>query len=263
MIKLIATDCDGTIVKDGTLQINPEYYDVVHRLVQKGIYFVVCSGRQYTSEAKLFAPIKNELFYISDGGTVVRTPDKILKMYPLEEEIWKGMYETVQTMPQCDCFVAMPDYCLAEDAGSTMFHWLKDSYGFDIRESQNLSKISNKDVIKFSVYHKNACEEMCAPVFTPTWENKAKLVCAGKEWVDCSARDAGKGTAIAWLQNYLGIKPEETMAFGDNINDIEMLQNAGESYAVSNAREEVRAAAHKTCAPYWEYGVLEVLKSLL
>ena len=58
MIKLIATDVDGTLVKDGTLLIDPEYMTVVSRLVDQGIYFVVCSGRQFSSEQKLFAPIK-------------------------------------------------------------------------------------------------------------------------------------------------------------------------------------------------------------
>ena len=57
--------------------------------------------------------------------------------------------------------------------------------------------------------------------------------------------------------------PEETCTFGDNLNDIEMLQNAGESYAVSNARAEVIASAKHTCPPYWENGVLQVLKTFL
>lgn len=37
MIKLIATDVDGTLVKDGTMQIDPEYMTVIKELVQKGI----------------------------------------------------------------------------------------------------------------------------------------------------------------------------------------------------------------------------------
>ena len=53
MIKLIATDVDGTLVKDGTLLIDPEYMTVVSRLVDQGIHFVVCSGRQFSSEQKL------------------------------------------------------------------------------------------------------------------------------------------------------------------------------------------------------------------
>lgn len=61
MIKLIATDVDGTLVKDGTMQIDPEYMTVIKELVQKGIIFAVCSGRQFISERKLFAPIKDQL----------------------------------------------------------------------------------------------------------------------------------------------------------------------------------------------------------
>ncbi len=77
MIKLIATDIDGTLVKDGSLLIDPEYMSVIDRLIdKKGIIFVVCSGRQFSSEFKLFAPIKHKLLYITDGGTVVRTQRK-------------------------------------------------------------------------------------------------------------------------------------------------------------------------------------------
>ena len=54
MIKLIATDVDGTLVKDGTMTINPEYMTVIRKLTEMGITFVVCSGRQYDSERKLF-----------------------------------------------------------------------------------------------------------------------------------------------------------------------------------------------------------------
>ena len=142
MIKLIATDVDGTLVKDGTLLIDPEYMTVVSRLVDQGIHFVVCSGRQFSSEQKLFAPIKDRLLYISDGGTVVRTPEKILKTYPMETALWKSMCRMVHDeLPSCDCFAATPDYCLAEDAGSRMFHWLRDSYGFDVREVPDLAKV--------------------------------------------------------------------------------------------------------------------------
>ena len=48
MIKLVVSDVDGTLVKDGTLEINPEYMDVIKKLRKKEIYFAVCSGRQYS-----------------------------------------------------------------------------------------------------------------------------------------------------------------------------------------------------------------------
>ena len=144
-----------------------------------------------------------------------------------------------------------------------MFRWLRDSYKCDIREIPDVTKLDGKQVTKFSVYHTERCEEMCEPLFTPAWKDKVVMAAAGKEWMDCTPLGADKSTAVEFLQAYLGILPEETCAFGDNINDIAMLEKAGMSYAVGNAREEVQAAAKEVCPPYWEDGVLQVLKKML
>ncbi len=264
MIRLIATDIDGTLVKDGTLLIDPEYMSVIDRLIDKGIIFVVCSGRQFSSEKKLFAPIKHKLLYITDGGTVVRTPDKILKTYPMKPELWKNMCKMVRDeLPSCDYFAATPDLCYAEDGGSPIFHRLRDSYGFEMREVDDIIKLSGEDIIKFTIYHPNKCEELCAPVFIPAWKDVSHIAPAGKEWVDCNTLGVSKWTAISYLMDKLDLQPDEVCCFGDNLNDIEMLKNAGTSYAVANARSEVISAAKHTCAPYWENGVLQVLKSFL
>ena len=264
MIKLIASDIDGTLVKDGTLVIDPEYMDVIGKLIDKRIIFVACSGRQYRSERKLFAPIADRLLYISDGGTVVRTPKEVLKVDMMSDELWKGMSAMVRdSMPACDYFVSTPDYYFAEDGGSRMFHWLRDSYGYDIREVPDPFSLEDQQVIKFSVYHPDACEEMCKPLFTPAWKDKITLAAAGKEWMDATLQGSGKASALAFLQEYLGIAPDETCTFGDNIIVIEMLREAGFSYTVSNSRPEVQAAAKDTCPPYWENGVLQVLKTFL
>lgn len=264
MIKLIATDIDGTLVKDGTLQIDAEYMTVIDKLIRKGIHVVVCSGRQFVSEKKLFFPIRDELLYITDGGTVVRTPNEILQVSTMPEEVWKGMCRMVhENLPDCDSYISTSDMGYAENENSQMFRWLRDSYGYDICAVKDLIACSPADVIKFTVYHPSACEEKCAPVFTPAWKDQALLASSGREWIDCNPLGVSKWTALSYLQNYLGILPEETCTFGDNLNDIEMLEKAGLSFAVSNSREEVCNAAKELCPPYWENGVLQVLKRFL
>ena len=69
-----------------------------------------------------------------------------------------------------------------------------------------------------------------------------------------------KWTALSALMEHLGVAPDEVCTFGDNFNDIEMLKSAEMSFAVSNARQEVIDSAKETCAPYWENGVLQILK---
>ena len=49
MIKLIASDLDGTLLKEGTMDINPEIYDIIRKLKAKGIVFAAVSGREYRS----------------------------------------------------------------------------------------------------------------------------------------------------------------------------------------------------------------------
>ena len=50
MIKLIASDLDGTLLKEGTMDINPEIYDIIRKLKAKGIVFAAVSGREYDAE---------------------------------------------------------------------------------------------------------------------------------------------------------------------------------------------------------------------
>ncbi len=68
MIKLIASDVDGTLVEDGTFRLNPEYYDVIKELDRRGILFVAASGRQYSSMKRLFSPVLNHMDFISESA---------------------------------------------------------------------------------------------------------------------------------------------------------------------------------------------------
>ena len=61
MIKLIASDLDGTLLQDGTQELTPRAISLIHSLTQKGIHFVAASGRQYTNERIVFDKIKDEI----------------------------------------------------------------------------------------------------------------------------------------------------------------------------------------------------------
>lgn len=262
MTKLVITDVDGTLVKDGTLDINPEYFTVMEQLIDKGIRVVIASGRPYASIRRLFEPIWDKLMYVTDGGAVIRNPKQILKSFSLDTEIWMGAFEDAQKLKDTDYFIATPEECFAQDHTTEMFHWLVNSYGFGLTE-KSFYELKDYDVIKFSVYHKEDCEGICRAEYTPKWSQKANITVAGKEWVDCIHKDATKGNALKWLLDYWKIPKEETIAFGDNLNDIDMLMAAGNSYAAGNARAEVKAAARHVAGAYYEDGVLTVLKKIL
>ena len=89
-----------------------------------------------------------------------------------------------------------------------------------------------------------------------------KMTISGDMWLDCMAPGINKGEAVRTLQESLGISPEETMVFGDQMNDIEMLGRAYYSFAVGNAREEVKRAARFEADTNRNNGVLKILQLL-
>jgi Cof subfamily protein (haloacid dehalogenase superfamily) len=72
-----------------------------------------------------------------------------------------------------------------------------------------------------------------------------------------------KGAGLDFLAEHVGFTKEQTIAFGDGENDIELVEWAGYGIAVANAHERVRAVADWVCPPAAEEGVAQVLEAVL
>lgn len=265
MIRLVVTDVDGTLVEDGgsVQSFNPKYYDVIKRLGEKGIKFVVCSGRQRVSVEKLFEPVKDMIYFAVDGGSLVFYQGECIYSKIIPWEICHEIIEDARQIPQCDIMVCgvKRDYATSED--SELYRWMVNAYGFDMEAVGDLQTNISDDIVKISLYHHNMVEQLTDPWFRPRWEKRIRLNLAGIQWLDCVPMSSGKGSAVEFIQNRLGVSREETMAFGDNQNDIDMLKMAGKSFAVENAREELKCVAGGICGSYREDGVLRELIKLI
>jgi Cof subfamily protein (haloacid dehalogenase superfamily) len=82
-------------------------------------------------------------------------------------------------------------------------------------------------------------------------------------FLEFASPDVTKGSGLAFLAEHLGFGPEETVAFGDGENDVELLQWAGYAVAVANAHERVLAVADLVCPSVEEEGVAQVLEAFL
>ena len=78
MIKLIASDLDGTLLHNGAQKLTPRAIELIHELTQKGIHFVAASGRQYDNERRLFSEIKDEISYIGENGSICIHQGKVI-----------------------------------------------------------------------------------------------------------------------------------------------------------------------------------------
>lgn len=263
MVKLIASDIDGTLVPDGSDRINPEIFKVIRELKRQGIYFVAASGRQWKSIEKLFTPVKDEIFYIGENGAYVGARGRELFTVPMENEDVRALVRDIRTLPECDMMLSGKDVIYIESKDQTFIDYLILGYHNEVEQVDDLLKVE-ETILKVSVYHKGYDAYGAAGgLIVPKWGSRLKVVTAGREWLDIMQPQVNKGVALREIQESLGITPAETMAFGDNLNDMELLARAEYSYAIGNAREEIKAAANYIADTNINDGVLKVLRTLL
>ncbi len=81
-------------------------------------------------------------------------------------------------------------------------------------------------------------------------------------WLDINPEGVSKGSALEQLRRQLGVQPGDTVAVGDQRNDLEMLRWAARGVAMGNAPDEVKAAADEVTGDVLEDGLADVLDSL-
>lgn len=266
MIKLICTDIDGTLVPDGTNKINPELFEVIRQLKKKGIMFVAASGRQYASMRDLFSPVSQDMIFISEGGNLVTCREEIMAMSRMDPDIVKELITEIEAIEGCDALLSEPMVSYAKKSSKELCELMIEGYHYSLEIVDDLSNVVTDGIIKVALFQRDRrADEVLGQKMNPKWKNheKVELVCAGKEWIDCINRGSNKGTAIAQIQKIMRIEPSETMVFGDNLNDLHMLKRAEYSFAVGNARDEVKEAARFVADTNVNDGVLKEIKKLL
>lgn len=263
MIRLIASDIDGTLVPDGTDKIDPRMFDLILRMKKAGIAFAAASGRQYLSIRKLFKPVMDDIYYITESGSVLRDRSKVYYQNIIDPRQLFDMIDDIRRIDRADIMLCSAERAYCEDA-SEMYIWMRDSYKYDIRAIGDFRDNLHDDIVKISIYDPDEkAEEKVNEWFAPKWGETFKIVAAGTMWQDITAPGSTKGGAIKRLQSELGISREVTMAFGDNLNDLDMLDAAEESYAIGSARPEVREAAKHVADTLQNQGAVKAIEQYL
>lgn len=259
MIKLIATDIDGTLIQDSTPDLYPEIEAEIIRLTDQGILFACASGRQYASIRNVFARVADRIIYISENGAHIRYKDEDLGLTVMRRDCAEELIKELRGLPDCEMTVSTPFGSLLETRNQEFLHMME--YGYH-NKFQLVKDVLAQDlpILKVAVYHKNSIRRLGESILIPKWKERLKCCVAGEEWVDFMDLSVDKGNALRTVQRHFGILPEETMAFGDNTNDIGLMEAAQESFAVENARPEVKAAAKHICPSWKEKGVWQIVR---
>ncbi len=257
--KAMLVDIDGTLVVPGEPQIRPEVAKAVAQLQEKGVLVIVATGRaQFAAGKDTLAGLRPDYGIYSNGACVKDKKGKTI----FEDRLTpQNMYTLV-------------DFC--EDFNYPLAFCYEDGYYayIEYEEMQNCyyEITGHPEHIKDGEDQDRHLESMPYTAFALVPPEQVKEYykkypglkfvpyCDGKYDVFKPSNTKADGAKVLFEQ--LGINSKEVLAVGDGMNDIEMFELAGVSYAMGNAHQEVKQVADHIAPDVKQNGVLEVIQQV-
>lgn len=252
MIKMILTDLDHTLLKtDGT--ISERTLETLKKCREKGCILVIATAR-YWIGAERYIELLTPDYEITTDGTLIHSGDECIYSCCFTAEETNGIVKAL--------LEAAPDTEITVAQGKTVY-WNSRH----IAESEKLHKAVYCEYDKplkeggNKIVAELASEDMARSIAESFG---CKLQCyRGENWYGFLPKGAGKTAAIRALAEKCGIALHEIAAFGDDRNDMEMLEMCGTGVAVSNAVGEVLDIADEVTGSNDEDGVAAWLEGEL
>ena len=255
MIKLIASDLDGTLLLNGAQSVSNRAIDLIKQLSQKGILFVAASGRQYPNLYRLFGENSKDMGFICENGALTMYQDKVICKEAMERNLAMSIIHDIDNRTGCEVLISGQDTSFIRPKQEAFLHRMRDVVKNNVTVIENFDDIK-EDIIKVSAYEVDGIEHS-SDYFTNKWESKLKCTVSGHQWIDFVNPDVNKGSSLKKLMKTLNVSHDEVLAFGDNYNDLEMLSLARYGFVMNNAVEDIKKRYH-----YHTSSVEDILEEL-
>lgn len=256
MIKCIASDIDGTLLTGNRTSLSPRLFELIQALKERGICFTAASGRQYASLRAIFEPVKDDISYISENGSLCIHNGNILSTATIDRPLGMDILNQIREYGKCECILSCQTKMYTDSSDAKFVRHLTEELKYDVEVIDDLRNIA-EDFLKIAIFNEHGTSEM-ERYFTDHFKDQIKMATSGNAWMDFIAPGGNKANGLAALLSHLQIDPADCVAFGDQYNDVEMLQFAGTSYAMSTAAPGI--AYYST---YVTDSVEEVLEDIL
>jgi Cof subfamily protein (haloacid dehalogenase superfamily) len=261
--KLIASDFDDTLY-DKQQGISDLTLDTIKRYIASGGRFAIVTGRMFASIIKQaqHLGLKGELIAYQGALICDIETRKIIKSFPIEGRLASEYVKFMQKQEVLS-IQAYVDDRLTVAEGNRYIQAYADYCKVDFDEVGDLAdflKNTDKTIHKvFCASHKAstaALKEIAEKEFGD------RLLVNSSQPTNVEAVDisTSKGKALKYLCDSYGVKAEDVMAFGDQLNDITLLNYAGFGVAVGNAAEALKEVADYVCEPCIEDGVAKTIQ---
>lgn len=259
MIKLIASDMDGTLLNTND-EIDPEFYEVFNKLIKRDVIFAAASGRQYFNLLKRFEDIKDNIMFIAENGTFVVYKGEEVLVNALDKVSANKLIEIGRTIDNAYVIVCGKKSAYIEEIDDRFIKETEKYYEkYEVVE--DLTKIED-DILKVTICDFSGSESNSNNYYEE-YRQALQVTVSGKIWLDITDKGVNKGVTIKKIQDILNIKHEETMVFGDYLNDLEMMDSGYYSYAMENAHDDLKKVSRFMAESNDNNGVVKVIKEVM
>ena len=285
MIKVIASDMDGTLLGDDHKPA-PETLAAVQRACDSGIRFMIATGRNFPGAMAELKDCGLVCDYIVSSGAEVRNlRQQVVAVHPISMELCRTIYEEIKDYPISVTFCTDGnDYKIGtpeeiEESLMLQMHLFfsdlpreelvqTETYQRIIRSTKTVSDMDELEAAKVPIYKLFLYSEdkgMLGELKQRLEQNKEIAVASSfptnLEITDVKAQ---KGPVLKEYIESLGYTMDEVMALGDSLNDLSMIEmDFGVTVAMANAEPEVKDAAKYITKSNTEFGVAYAIDELL
>ncbi|MBF0713431.1 HAD family phosphatase [Gemella sp. GH3] len=274
MSKWFVTDMDGTFLNDNR-EISPRSKDVMNKLQSNNIKFFIATGRVDLAIRSYYNLMGLDDAVISCNGSFIRnlkTGEIIYEKYFSEEEI-TYIYEKYMELTDgsIEFHIYSANYIYSDtlsfslarirrveenlpDNIKTPMHITKDILG-DIKKN-------NDRIYKVMISSKN--HDLLRKIASEVNKKfRIESTFSATNFFDIMPAGCGKGEGIKRVAEYYGMDIKDSVVFGDNFNDIDMLKVAGTSICPSNAKEEIKKMCDEIIGNNNDFSVLNYIENYI
>lgn len=269
-MKLAAIDLDGTLL-NAQGEIPEENLEALRKFDAQGGIVVLATGRSIHSATEAFAKLAiNGYTLASNGAYAARIEQgeiaEVLNGFTIPSAVVETTFALAKEKQvtvvasraeQDDRIVFDP---ASAEVNSPYYAQFKLA---DTSPKELIGHLKNMDIRYFKLAFNSPDTTKLAALRSAFNVKKITSTYSAKYWLEVMADDVNKGTALNFLLDYLKISQSESIAFGDQENDLEMLQFAGTSVAMENAIPLIKQTAAQTTSSNDEAGVAAVINTYL
>lgn len=254
--KAVFLDIDGTMVPHGKC-MSEVTKQAIKRLKEKHLNVIIATGRAPYFAKTIVDQLEVDSMIFFNGNYVLHE-GKMIHQAPIEKKVLDKLYIQSEEKEHPLTYLARAEFRVS----NTEHPYVKEAFRNDGVMPEKASALfwKEKDIYQLFLHcelnEEQAYQENIPELYFRRWSQPGMRTC------DVNLSNGTKATGIEKILEKIGVAPDEAVAFGDGLNDVEMLSLVGMGVAMGNASKEVQAHANMVTKTVDEDGVkhgLEVL----